>query len=291
RPIPAFPRRIALVTSPTGAAIAVFLRTLLARWRCAEVIVVPSRVQGAGAAEELAGALAAAARLAPPADVIALVRGGGSLEDLWNFNEEVLVRAIFASPVPVVSGVGHEIDVTLADLAADLRALTPTDAAIRVSPDGPQVSVALDDLGSRMQAGLVRRIETARERVLLLARSRTFADPSRIIRDRTAAVAQQAARLGRLTAAAVDRGRERLAAAAARLEAGSPLKLLGRGWSLTWIEARPGSDGATAAPLAAASGALKSVVGVEPGDRIVSQLADGRIWSRVERTSHEASQP
>ncbi|MFM8803441.1 MAG: exodeoxyribonuclease VII large subunit, partial [Planctomycetia bacterium] len=160
RPIPPFPRRIAVVTSPTGAAIADFLTTLLSRWRSAEVIVVPSRVQGAGAAEELATALADAARLAPAVDVIALVRGGGSLEDLWSFNEEVLVRAIFASPVPVVSGVGHEIDVTLADLVADLRALTPTDAAVRVSPEGRQVAATLDMLGGRLQAGLLRRIDT-----------------------------------------------------------------------------------------------------------------------------------
>ncbi|MEI6638035.1 MAG: exodeoxyribonuclease VII large subunit, partial [Planctomycetota bacterium] len=109
RPLPAFPRRIAVVTSPTGAAIADFLETLLSRWRSSEVIVVPSRVQGAGAAEELAVALATAARLRPAVDVIALVRGGGSLEDLWSFNEEVLVRAVATSPIPVVCGVGHEI--------------------------------------------------------------------------------------------------------------------------------------------------------------------------------------
>ena len=135
RPLPAFPRRIALITSPTGAAVADFLQTLLARWRSSEVILIPSRVQGAGAAEEVAAALAAAARIRPAVDVIAVVRGGGSLEDLWSFNEEVLVRAVAASPIPVVSGVGHEIDVTLCDLAADVRALTPTDAAVRIVPD------------------------------------------------------------------------------------------------------------------------------------------------------------
>ena len=282
RPIPAFPRRIAVVTSPTGAAIADFLTTLASRWRSAEVIVVPSRVQGAGAAEELAAALASAARVVPPVDVIALVRGGGSLEDLWSFNEEVLVRAIFASPVPVVSGVGHEIDVTLADLVADLRALTPTDAAVRVSPDGPQVAATLDMLGTRLQSGLLRRIDMARERIGQLARSRIFADPERMVRDRATTLDQQAARLHRLASAAVDRGRERLAAAAARLEAGSPLKLLARGWSVTWL------DAAGSAAEATTPSALKSVVGVMPGDAIVTQLADGKIWSRVERTSTDA---
>jgi exodeoxyribonuclease VII large subunit len=277
RPIPAFPRRIALVTSPTGAAIADFLTALFARWKGSEVIVVPSRVQGAGAAEELATALAAAARLVPAVDVIALVRGGGSLEDLWAFNEEALVRAIAASPVPVVSGVGHEIDVTLADLAADLRALTPTDAAAQVSPDGPQVAAAVAALGVRLQAGLGRRVTLARERVVQLARSRIFADPSRLVRDRRLVLDQQAARLRRLAGAAVDRGRERLAAAAGRLEAGSPLHLLARGWSVT-----TGADDRTA---------LRSVAGLRVGDEIVTQLADGRLWSRLERITTDDARP
>ena len=277
RPIPAFPRRIALVTSPTGAAIADFLTALFARWKGSEVIVVPSRVQGAGAADELATALAAAARLVPAVDVIALVRGGGSLEDLWAFNEEALVRAIAASPIPVVSGVGHEIDVTLADLAADLRALTPTDAAAQVSPDGPQVAAAVSALGVRLQAGLGRRVTLARERVVQLARSRIFADPSRLVRDRRLVLDQQAARLRRLAGAAVDRGRERLAAAAGRLEAGSPLHLLARGWSVT-----TGADDRTA---------LRSVAGLRVGDEIVTQLADGRLWSRLERITTDDARP
>jgi exodeoxyribonuclease VII large subunit len=277
RPIPAFPRRIALVTSPTGAAIADFLTALFARWKGSEVIVVPSRVQGAGAAEELATALAAAARLVPAVDVIALVRGGGSLEDLWAFNEEALVRAIAASPIPVVSGVGHEIDVTLADLAADLRALTPTDAAAQVSPDGPQVAAAVAALGVRLQAGLGRRVTLARERVVQLARSRIFADPSRLVRDRRLVLDQQAARLRRLAGAAVDRGRERLAAAAGRLEAGSPLHLLARGWSVTTR-----ADDRTA---------LRSVAGLDVGDEIMTQLADGRLWSRLERITTDDARP
>jgi len=271
RPIPAFPRRIALVTSPTGAAIADFLTALFARWKGSEVIVVPSRVQGAGAAAELATALADAARIVPAVDVIALVRGGGSLEDLWAFNEEPLVRAVAASPIPVVSGVGHEIDVTLADLAADLRALTPTDAATRVSPDGPQVAATVTELGLRLQSGLGRRVTLARERVVQLARSRIFADPSRLVRDRRLALDQQATRLRRLTGAAVVRGRERLAAAAGRLEAGSPLHLLARGWSVT---TRAGDRTA-----------LRSVAGLRVGDEIMTQLADGKLWSRLERTT------
>ena len=273
RPLPPFPKRIAVVTSPTGAAIADFLKTLLSRWQASEVIVVPSRVQGAGAAEELAAALEVAARLRPVIDVIALVRGGGSLEDLWSFNEEVLVRAVAASPIPVVSGVGHEIDVSLCDLAADVRALTPTDAAVKIVPDGRQVAATVGTLGLRLDAALSHRLELARERVVSLARSRIFADPSRLVRDRRDVLDQHARRLRRLAGRAVDRGRERLAAAAARLEAGSPLHLLARGWSVTWTDRDPAS--------------LRSVARLAPGDTLVTQLADGRIWSRVERISNE----
>jgi exodeoxyribonuclease VII large subunit len=274
RPIPSFPRRIAVVTSPTGAAIADFLKMLFSRWRGSEVILVPSRVQGAGAAEELATAVGLAARIEPRVDVIAVIRGGGSLEDLWAFNEEVLVRAVAASPIPIVSGVGHEIDVSLTDLAADLRALTPTDAAVRISPDGPQVAAAVSTLGQRLAAALGRRAAAARDRIAALAGSRIFADPSRLVRDRRAALDEHALRLRRLAASAANRGRERLTAAAGRLEAGSPLQLLARGWSVTFREGDPRT--------------LRSVAGVEPGDPLVTQLADGKVWSRVERISSDA---
>jgi exodeoxyribonuclease VII large subunit len=217
----------------------------------------------------VAAALAAAARLRPAVDVIAVVRGGGSLEDLWSFNEEVLVRAVAASPIPVVSGVGHEIDVTLCDLAADVRALTPTDAAVRIVPDARQVTAAVAGLGQRLQAGLARRLDTARERLAGVARSRVFGSPGMLVRDRRDAVDRQAVRLRRLTESAVCRAGERVAAAAARLEAGSPLRLLARGWSLTSV-----AGGATA---------LHGIAGVEPGDSLVTQLSDGRLWSRVER--------
>ena len=269
RPLPRFPKRIAVVTSPTGAAIADFLETFMARWRSCEVIVVPSRVQGAGAAEELAAALAVAGRLTPAVDAIALIRGGGSLEDLWAFNEEVLVRAVAASPVPVVSGVGHEIDVSLADLAADVRALTPTDAAVRIAPDGPQLAATLASLDDRLRGGLTRRVELARERLGQFARSRALADPTRLVQDRRAALEQHAARLRRLTAATVDRAGERLRAAVGRIEAGSPLKILARGYSVTSIEGR--------------AAALNSMADVRPGDTLVTQLSDGRVWSTVNR--------
>jgi exodeoxyribonuclease VII large subunit len=286
RPLPAFPRRVAVVTSPSGAAVADFLEAFRSRWRGCELLVVPSRVQGAGAAEELAAALALVARIVPAVDVVALVRGGGSLEDLWSFNEEVLVRAVAASPIPIVSGVGHEIDVSLCDLAADVRALTPTDAAIRIAPDQAQVTAALAGFAARLQSGLARRAEMARERLGQFARSRILADPTRLVTERRSLVAERAARLERLARAAVDRAGERLRAGVARLDAGSPLKLLARGYSVT-------TSAGTTAPLT-------SIATLAAGTTIVTQLADGRLTSTVtsidstpiatqERIAHHAS--
>jgi len=281
RPLPPFPRRIAVVTSPAGAALHDFLQTLRGRWPAAEVIVVPSRVQGAGAAAEVAAAVARAGRLAPPVDVIALVRGGGSLEDLWAFNEEPLVRAVAMSPIPIVAGVGHEIDVTLADLAADVRALTPTDAAVRISPDRHQLLATVSTLDQRLHAGLLRRAATAREWLERLAGARMLVDPSWILRDRRTIVDTHDARLKRLVAGGIERARERLAAAAGRLDAVSPLAILSRGYSVTWSEA----DGVRAArPLISAEG-------LAAGARLVTQLATGRIHSRVERVDPPEREP
>lgn len=276
RPLPPFPKRIAVVTSPAGAALHDFLETLKHRWPAAEVIVVPSRVQGAGAAAEVALALARAARLEPRVEVIALVRGGGSLEDLWAFNEEPLVRAVAACPIPVVAGVGHEIDVTLADLAADVRALTPTDAAVRISPDRRQLLATVRTLHERIHAGLLRRTATARDHLDRLAGSRMLVDPSSILRDRMTIVDTHDARLQRLMAGGIDRARERLMAAAGRLDAVSPLAILARGYSVTWI------DEATAPAERREVRPLVSTVGVKTGARLVTQLATGRIVSRVD---------
>jgi len=280
RPLPAFPTRIAVVTSPTGAAIADFLKTMLSRWPSCEVFVVPSRVQGAGAAEELAAALGTAARIRPTVDAIALIRGGGSLEDLWAFHEEVLVRAVAASPIPLVSGIGHEIDISLTDLAADLRALTPTDAAVRIAPDRVQVAATVTALGSRLKSGAQQRLELARERIQQLAQSRILSDPSWLIRDKRSSLEQDAARLKRLGTGALERAGERLRAAVGRLEGGSPLKLLSRGYSMTQSHVDP-DDEADAMPL-------RSVASVTLGSTLVTHLADGRLWSRVERKSTNA---
>src|SRR5688572_3892156 len=150
RPLPPFPRRVGFVTSPTGAAIRDFLQVAARRFHGVQILVIPARVQGEGAAAEIARAIAEANRLRPPLDVLVVGRGGGSPEDLWCFNDEQVVRAIFASQVPVVSAVGHEIDVTLSDLVADVRALTPSEAAERVIPSADELLLRLAQFQKRL---------------------------------------------------------------------------------------------------------------------------------------------
>jgi len=268
RPLPRFPRRIGLITSPSGAAIADFLETLAGRWPLADVFVFPSRVQGAGSAAELAASLGLAGRLQPPLDTIALVRGGGSLEDLWAFNEEPVVRAIAASPVPVVAGVGHEIDVSLADLVADCRGLTPTDAAVRIAADRRQLLEGIASLGLRLRLNLQQQTAAARQRLGRLAASRPLADPHEPIRRHRRQLAEDARRLRQLGLATVRRLQDRLAAAAGRLDANSPLGLLARGYSVT--------------RRAAGGGAIRSWQEAPPGTTTITQLADGVLHSRVE---------
>ena len=150
RPLPRFARKIAVVTSPSGAAIRDFLEVLRRRWRGTDVLIVPVRVQGEGAGEEIAAAIDQVNRLRATIDCLVVTRGGGSLEDLWAFNEEIVCRAIYHSRIPVVSAIGHEIDVTLSDLVADVRALTPSEAAERVAPAAEEIAAQLAHFGRRL---------------------------------------------------------------------------------------------------------------------------------------------
>ncbi|MEM6330799.1 MAG: exodeoxyribonuclease VII large subunit, partial [Planctomycetota bacterium] len=181
RPLPAFPRRIGFVTSPTGAAIRDFLQVARRRWRGVQVLVIPTRVQGDGAAEEIAAGIRLADQLRPRLDALVVGRGGGSVEDLWAFNEEPVVRALAASATPTVSAVGHEIDVTLSDLAADVRALTPSEAAELVAPSAEETIERLAALSGRMRASVARRVQQARQRVDSLATRRPLSRPYAVI--------------------------------------------------------------------------------------------------------------
>jgi exodeoxyribonuclease VII large subunit len=265
RKLPAFPRRVGFVTSPTGAAIHDFLQVAARRFHGVQILVIPVRVQGEGAAQEIARGIALANRIEPSLDVLVVGRGGGSLEDLWSFNEEVVVRAIHASQVPVVSAVGHEIDVTLADLVADVRALTPSEAAERVIPSAEELTARLAAHQRRLAAILRTRFATAKNRIEQLARRRVMRDPRSLVYDlsrRLDDLDQQAARAihRRLT-----RSHESIAALAARLDSLSPLAVLARGYSVTT------KGGAV----------VRSAADVAIGDSVLTQLAAGRIVSIV----------
>ncbi|MEI6071203.1 MAG: exodeoxyribonuclease VII large subunit [Verrucomicrobiae bacterium] len=183
RPLPRFPRRLGVVTSPTGAAIRDFLNVLHRRQRGIGVVIFPVRVQGKGAAAEIAEAIRLLGNPAElgiePVDVIVVTRGGGSLEDLWEFNEEAVARAIAASPVPVVSAVGHEIDFTISDFAADVRAPTPSAAAEILSADAGELLEQLGHFSSRLGRSLASRLDAARERVEGFRRTALFSEPCR----------------------------------------------------------------------------------------------------------------
>ncbi|MCR4413107.1 MAG: exodeoxyribonuclease VII large subunit [Thermoguttaceae bacterium] len=268
RGLPRFPRRIAVVTSPTGAAIRDFLEVLRRRWGAADVLVVPVRVQGEGSAQEVAAAIGLVNRLALPIDCLAVLRGGGSLEDLWAFNEEVVVRAIHASRIPVVTGIGHEIDVTLADLVADVRALTPSEAAERVVPSADEILGLLGQYRRRMTAALRARLLAARRRLETLAGHRAFRWPAARLHEWARRLDEIEARSNRAVRQRVKTARDRIESLAGRLDSLSPLAVLGRGYSLTQREA----DGHI----------VRDAADVVAGERIVTRLAGGRLTSRVE---------
>ncbi len=185
RPLPKFPARIGVVTSPTGAAIRDFLHVLHRRQKGVQVVIHPVRVQGRGAAAEIAAAISElSGGIAGPVDVIVVTRGGGSLEDLWEFNEEAVARAIVASAVPVVSAVGHEIDFTISDFAADVRAPTPSAAAEILSADAADLLGRLAQFRDRLAHLAGREVAAWRTALDSLARTALFSEPARVLRER-----------------------------------------------------------------------------------------------------------
>lgn len=266
KPIPQFPGTIALVTSPAGAAVRDMLRILGARWPMTQVKVLPVRVQGEGAAEEIAAAIRWA-NWKQAADLIITGRGGGSMEDLWAFNEEIVARAIFDSEIPVISAVGHEPDVTIADFVADLRAATPSNAAELAVPDQNEVYAALLHDRSRLEESMAHRLSRNRQALERLARSRTMTDPASYFRDKRLLLDYQSRRLSHGLERSMAGQREQLAQLAAALDAMSPLKVLGRGYAIA--QKRDGQ-------------VLSSVEQTAPGDEFILHLSDGTLDCRVE---------
>ncbi|MBT6054031.1 MAG: exodeoxyribonuclease VII large subunit [Planctomycetaceae bacterium] len=268
--LPQYPRRIGLITSTSGAAVSDFLKTLVSRWPIADVVLFPSRVQGAGAAEELASSLLKAGQLTPPLDVVAIVRGGGSLEDLWSFNEEILVRAVAESKIPIISGIGHEIDISLVDLVADMRGLTPTDAAIHIAVERQQILDHLWLSGKRLNKELIQRVTSTRHRLNRIATARPLAFPHHNINAARQHLLEKALRLQRQGSQKLKQSKDQLTSLAALLEANSPLKLLSKGYSVT--------------TNAKTKEAIDSWRQAPPGTTIITKLAHGELHSRVERS-------
>ncbi len=265
RPIPAFPMRVGIVTSSAGAAVHDIIRVMRKRWPVAKLLLLPVRVQGEEAPPEIAAAIRYANRH-DVADVLIVGRGGGSMEDLWAFNDERVARAIYDSRVPVISAVGHEPDFTISDFVADMRAATPSNGAERCSPNIDEVRAALRAWDDRAANAMERRIKSLRDRLNASASNRILKDPMNYVDDRRLALDSLTLRLMSAGGAAVSRRREQFAAAAAKLDALSPLKVLGRGYSIALR-----TDGAI----------IKSAGDVETGDVIKIRMKDDEIACKV----------
>lgn len=261
KPLPAYPRTIALVTSPAGAAVRDMIRILGARWPMAKVLVIPVRVQGEGAAQEIAQALdlVNACRMA---EVIITGRGGGSMEDLWAFNEETVARAIARSEIPVISAVGHEPDVTIADFVADLRASTPSNGAERAVPHQGEVRDTLAHWDARLQRAMDQTLQRRREQLDRARNSPFLQSPLRSIQEKRLLLDYQQQRLVYGMERQVQASRERAGRLAAALEALSPFRVLGRGYSIAQKE-----DGTV----------LSSIEQVTAGEGLSLRLADGLV--------------
>ncbi len=267
KPIPRYPRRIALVTSPVGAAVRDMIRVLGARYPLTQVMVVPVRVQGAEAPLEICRALELVNRHGA-ADLIITGRGGGSMEDLWAFNEEAVARAIFASQVPVISAVGHEPDVTISDYVADLRAATPSNAAEMAVPDVRELGHRLSQLRGRMERGLHHRLKSEKSRLELAGKSPWLSGETPLFQERRQLLDFQESRLRSGLEKNLAAQKHRLGSLAASLDALSPLKVLGRGYALVKDENQK---------------PLSSVETVSPGQGLGIQMKDGSLFCRVER--------
>jgi len=269
KPIPKLPRRIGIVTSPTGAAVKDILKVLSRRFPNREILILPANVQGEKAAGEIAAAISLAEKwnsLKPERaiDVLIVGRGGGSIEDLWPFNEEVVARAIYACPIPIISAVGHEIDVTIADFVADLRAPTPSAAAEIVVPLKDELKKLVDFQTHRLVTTLKRSLD--RTRLHLGHLTSRLVDPRQKIKNLQESFRFLRDKLMRAMRTQLLFSRKTLESRIQMLNTLSPLQVLARGFSLT-------SD--TQGKI------IRSVTSVQPGSRIVTRLTDGTLVSEV----------
>ena len=265
KPIPKYPGTIGIVTSSAGAAIHDMLRILRKRYPLTRVRLLPVRVQGAEAPGEIAAAIRYA-NYHKLADLLIVGRGGGSIEDLWAFNDERVAYAIYESEIPVISAVGHEPDVTISDFVADLRAATPSNAAELAVPDQDALLQTLDAMSMGMAASLNRQLKGARQHLDVLTKSAALQSPTGYLDQKRKTLELLQNRLVSAQSRIVDRKKQQFVANVSKLDAMSPLKVLTRGYALAHTD-----DGTL----------LKSVGQVEAGDRIVVDLSDGKLTASV----------
>lgn len=278
QPIPQFPRKIALVTSPTSAAVRDMLQVITRRWNAVDLVIVPVAVQGEGAAEQIAAGIKAAEKI-PHVDTIITGRGGGSLEDLWAFNEEVVARAIFECPIPIISAVGHEIDISIADLVADRRALTPSEAAELVVPLQDDISATLTHWKNQLVTNLKQRARQVRLQLDALAARPALTRPLDMIHHRATQLDEFERRLNRSVQEMISRYHAETKQLSSALDALSPLKVLSRGYSISRKEVDIDSDNEIV---------VKSISQITPGDTLRTQVADGTITSQVQEITEES---
>lgn len=266
KPLPAFPRTIGIITSATGAALQDMVRVAKARNPRVRLIFHPAKVQGEGAAAEIAKAIDYFSR-ENNADVLVCGRGGGSMEDLWEFNREIVVRAIYNCRVPIISAVGHETDFTLADFAADVRAATPSNAMELAVPDTVELSSRLRNLAVRLQQAAHSKIRYRQTQLDGLKRSRTLSNPELLLSEKRQRLELLAERLAEKSRVIIDSRKQRLILQRERLALLDPMNLLRRGYGIV-----SSNDGRL----------LRSVRGVKAGDDIVVRLSDGELTASVD---------
>ena len=272
KPLPKCPGTIGIVTSSAGAAVHDMLRILRKRYPLTKVRLLPVRVQGAEAPGEIAAAIRYANRYRL-ADLLIVGRGGGSIEDLWAFNDELVAHAIYESEIPVISAVGHEPDVTISDYVADLRAATPSNAAELAVPDQDALRQNLDAMSSAMASALSRQLKAARQHLNVLSQSPALRSPTGYIEQREKSLELLKNRLIAAQNQSITRKNQRYIAAVSKLDAMSPLKVLTRGYSMAQTEAGE---------------VLRSVRQVELGERISVLLSDGKLSATVMDKKEEA---
>jgi exodeoxyribonuclease VII large subunit len=270
RPIPVRPARMAVVTSPTAAALRDILNVIRRRWPSLEVILSPTPVQGDDAPLQIVSAIARAAALRPAPDVLVVARGGGSIEDLWAFNDERVVRAVAACRVPVISGVGHEIDFTLVDFAADLRAPTPSAAAELATPDRGQLAIGLDELQARLQDALRVRVREKRWALAERAAGLRSLSPRAVLASSRQRLDDLLIRAATAVRHRAHIARHRLEGQAGRLESLHPLRVLARGYA---IVTRAGTRDL-----------IRAESEVSSGERLDVQVSQGKFRVRVEES-------